>query len=93
MLSWLAMFVGGSLGMKNRIEQYQKVKKPRFNEALDKKLAQDLARADDDGFVITDNHFRAQSAEQDSDCWNDLWQLIKAKSFRFFNRKKGPKIP
>lgn len=89
------MFVGKNLGMKDRIEQYQGMKKTRFNEVFDKKLAKDLARADDDGFAtakqscgIAENNFRAQSTDQDSDCWSDLWQRIKAQSSRFFRQKK-----
>ncbi len=93
MLSWLAISVGENLGMKNRIEQYQEIKKPRFNEALDKRLAQDLARADDDGFApakqfrgVGKNNFEVQAINQDSDCWSNLWQSIKVQGSRFFSR-------
>ncbi|MDO8580118.1 MAG: hypothetical protein Q7S13_01395 [Candidatus Omnitrophota bacterium] len=78
MLSWLAMFVGKNLGMDNRIERYPEIKKIRFNEAFDKKLAQDLDRADDDGFAMAKNNFGAQPTDQDSDCWSDLWQRIRS---------------
>ena len=89
MLSGLAMFVGENLGMKNRIEQYQEIEKTKFtDEVLDKNLAQDLARADDDGFAVAKNNSGTMLTEENSDCWNDLWQRIKAKGARFFIQKK-----
>ena len=89
MLSWLAMLVGENLGMKNRIEQYQEIEKTKFtDEVLDKNLAQDLARADDDGFAVAKNNSGTMLTEENSDCWNDLWQRIKAKGARFFIQKK-----
>ena len=89
MLSGLAVFVGENLGMKNRIEQYQEIEKTKFtDEVLDKNLAQDLARADDDGFAVAKNNSGTMLTEENSDCWNDLWQRIKAKGARFFIQKK-----
>ena len=74
--------------MKNRIEQYPEIKRRVFNETLDKKLAQDWARADDDGFAIIENNFGEQPTDQDLDCWSDLWQRIGAKYSRFLSQKK-----
>ncbi len=89
MLSWLAMSIGQDLGIKNRIEPFQEIKKKKFpKDVLDKKLAQDLARADDDGFAIAKDNFVAQSTEQGSDCWSDLWRRIKAKESRLRRQKK-----
>jgi hypothetical protein len=44
------MSFGKNLGMKSRTAPYGEIKKPVPNEAIDKKLAQDLARAEDGGF-------------------------------------------
>ncbi len=67
--------------MRNSVDQYQKTKEHEFQESLDKKLAQDLRRKDDDGI-------ESQPEAQDSDCWIDLWRRIKAKGAQFFNRNK-----
>ena len=52
-------------------------------EFFDKKSAQDLARADDDGFAKAEGDTFSQSPLQDSDCWSNLWQSIKTNSARF----------
>lgn len=62
MLAWLAMFIGANLGMQSRAEQYREIKKTSFlKEDTDKKVAQDLARADDDGFAIAANNLGSEN--------------------------------
>lgn len=41
-----------------------------------------------DRFVSKERSFRVQSMAQDSDCWSDLWQSIKAKGSRFLGQKE-----
>ena len=76
--------------MKNRIEQYQKIKNNALTEYVDKRTAKEWARADDDGFAIAKqscvtakNNSGSWSSDQDLDCWSDLWQCIRTKGSRF----------
>lgn len=77
--------------MKKRIDPYKEIKRIRLpREDFDQRSARDLARADDDGFAITENKWKGRpSADRDSDCWSDLWQHIKAKGSRIFRQKRG----
>jgi hypothetical protein len=45
-------------------------------------------RKNDDVFAVAENNFGEQSTDQDSDCWSNLWQCIKAKGSRFLSQKK-----
>ena len=38
-------------------------------------------------FTVAENNFGAQPTDQDPDCWSDLWQCIRAKGFRFLEKK------
>ena len=40
-------------------------------------------KQNDNADIITENNLGAQSLDQDSDCWSELWQLIKTKGSRF----------
>lgn len=73
--------------MQNRIEKYKEIKKVKFSEALDKKLAEELARADDDEFAAAKINAGAPSVDQDSTSWSDLWQRLKNKGSRVFGQK------
>jgi len=74
--------------MKNRIKKYRLIKKARFNESVDKKLAQELVRAEEDSIVAVKNNSAVKPADQDSDCWGDLWQRIKTQYARFHRKKQ-----
>ena len=77
--------------MKNRFESYKEIIKLRFNETRDKRQAQDLARADDDGFAAASTNSEVPLTNQDLDCWSDLWQRIKARFTRLFSISLGNK--
>jgi len=44
-------------------------------------------RKNDGGCALRENNFSAQSIDQDSDCWSDLWQHVKIKSLQFLINK------
>lgn len=69
--------------MKNRIEKLQGIKEKKLSKAPDRKLANDQACADDDGFAIAKNVFEEQPADQDLDCWTDLWRRLKGNGSQF----------
>jgi len=57
-----------------------------FNDVIDKKLSEDLSRADDDGLAFVETDLERQATDQDSDCWSNLWESIKTQVSRFFRR-------
>ena len=79
--------------MKNSLESFKEIRKVKFNESLDKRLAQDLARADDDGLATAKIISGAPSMDQDLDCWSDLWQRIKAKALDYRDRRNIERRP
>jgi len=44
-------------------------------------------KKNDDVFTVAENNSGAQPADQDLDCWSDLWQRVKAKGSRFFGKE------
>jgi hypothetical protein len=75
--------------MKNIIKQYKGLKRITLpKKVLDDQSDQGLDRADDDGFAVAENKRVERLADQDLDCWGDLWRQIKAKGSRMFRHKK-----
>ncbi len=42
-------------------------------------------------FAITENNFGTQSIDQETDCWNTLWQQIKAEGSRIIKLMSRPR--
>lgn len=69
--------------------QHQRVKIQRFNGARDRRSACDMIPENDQGPVAVKDFSGTQSADQDSECWGDLWLYIKSTAAQLFRRKKN----
>ncbi len=88
MLSWIVMSMGEKLGDKNKLGPPVVDKKEiQLKDNCEEQMKKDLFRADDDGLLLKKDKVEAPLADQDSDCWSELWQNVSEGYSRIMKSK------